>query len=293
MKSTTSLSTIHDDFGVWGIARQEGNNTPYVLWDNDRLSQVIKSSSTDDETYIPVSNAYWLSGYKYNFIAIAPYNDPALNITDITSSTPYSISFSYDMRKKYEASYVFDLLGAAAATETISGGRTESQNLTFWHLFTKLCVKVRFNNVTTGNVTGMRLVNVNTQAAYTFSLNTGTTLNVTHSNPSQNPTTITFNAEHFEEVTDEDGTWEVATVHILPQDISDFELYLDFSIDDVQINNFKINIDKVKTAPQYGDNEHYNWKVVISPKGIAFDVEINDWIYYEDDPDHNIEFPIE
>ena len=292
VKSTTSLSTIHDDFGVWGIARQEGNNTPYVLWDNNRLSQV-KQSSPDAETYVPVGNAYWLSGYKYNFIAIAPYNDPALTLTTITSSTPYSISFSYDMGKKYESDYVFDLLGAAAATETISGGRTESQNLTFWHLFTKLCVKVRFNNVTTGNVTGMRLVNVNTQAAYTFSLNTGTTLNVSHSNPSQNSTTITFDAEHFEEVIDEDGTWEVATVHILPQDISDFELYLDFIIDDVQINNFKINIDKVKTAPQYGDNEQYNWKVVISPKGIAFDVEINDWIYYEDDPDHNIEFPIE
>ena len=305
MKSvaSNSLANYHDDFGVWGIARHTNIDHPYILWSENTLEQVVKESAPNVTPenyvphYIPQNDAFWLAGYTYNFIAIAPYNDPALTLTAITprtTNTPDAISFSYDMGQKYEVSnYVFDLLGAAAATETISGGRTEPQNLTFWHLFTKLCVKVRFNNVTTGSVTGMRLVNVNTQAAYTFSLNTGTTLNVSHSNPSQNPTTITFDAEHFEDVTDEDGTWEVATVHILPQDISDFELYLDFIIDDVQINNFKINIDKVKTAPQYGDNEQYNWKVVISPKGIAFDVEINDWIYYEDDPDHNIEFPIE
>ena len=40
VKSTTSLSTIHDDFGVWGIARQEGNSTRYVLWSSDSMSEV-------------------------------------------------------------------------------------------------------------------------------------------------------------------------------------------------------------------------------------------------------------
>lgn len=299
------LSNYHNDFGVWGIARHTDNTiAPYILWSENALTQVVKSTEEGSHSFVPTEPAFWVVGYTYNFIALAPYESGAsgISFSRRSASNPGSkdaLSFTYDMAPKYSGQtpdYDFDLMGAAAETP-VTASRTEAQALTFWHLFTKLCVKVRFNNVTTGNVTGMRLVNVKTQTAYTVSLNTGATLDVTHSNPAQTPTTtITFDEGDFKDVTENSTAWEVATVHILPQDISDFELYMDFTIDGVQTNNFKINIDAAKTAPnspQYGDNELYNWRVVISPKGIAFDVEVNDWIYSADDPDHNFEFPIE
>ncbi|MBE6237078.1 MAG: fimbrillin family protein [Bacteroidales bacterium] len=287
MKSTTSLSTIHDDFGVWGIARQEGNNTPYVLWDNDLLSQVIKSSSTDDETYIPVSNAYWLSGYKYNFIAIAPYNDSALTLTDITSSTPYSISFSYDMGQKYGVSnYVFDLLGAAAATETISGGRAESQNLTFWHLFTKLSINVEFVGAT-GTLDALRLYNVDSKAAYTVSFDSKNAYKAD----------CTSNSSEFQKDISFTGQPAGNVLHIIPQDISDFRLFLDFTITQqdghrVSTTNFEANISTALSAPQYKANEWYKWDIKISPKGIAFDVMLKPWVDAEGD-DEDFTFDLE
>ena len=54
-KATTPPSAFHDDFGAWGIARQEGNATPYILWKFNAMSQVVKST---DNTYVPVADAY-------------------------------------------------------------------------------------------------------------------------------------------------------------------------------------------------------------------------------------------
>ena len=291
MKSTTSLSTIHADFGVWGIARQEGNNTPYVLWDNNSLSEVNAVLDENDKptgAYAPASDAYWLSGYKYNFIAIAPYNDPALTLKDITSSTPYSISFSYDMGQKYAApNYVFDLLGAAAATETISGGRTESQNLTFWHLFTKLSINVEFVGAT-GTLDGLRLHNVDSKAAYTISFDSQKAYKAEcTSNSSEFQKKISF--------TDQPTGGNV--LHIIPQDISDFRLFLDFTITQqdgqrVSTTYFEANISTALSAPQYKANEWYKWDIKISPKGIAFDVKLKPWVDAEGD-DEDFTFDLE
>jgi hypothetical protein len=143
-------------------------------------------------------------------------------------------------------------------------------------------VKVRFNGAE-GTVTGMRLVNVDTEADYKIALNAdNTTLDVIHTITSPaTQMTVDFTENHFEEDEDTDGqTWQVATVHLLPQNIGDFELYLDFEVGGVQTNNFKVNIDAAKTSPNspdYDDNEWYNWNLVISPKGIAFDVEVVGW----------------
>jgi hypothetical protein len=65
-------------------------------------------------------------------------------------------------------------------------------------------------------------------------------------------------------------------LHLLPQDISDFELYLDFEIGEgdnkVSTSNFKCILDKAKENPYYKYNEQYNWIIKISPKTIDFDV---------------------
>ena len=286
-------STLNVDFGVWGIARYKDNTKPdYIPWlvDEDGLmAQVSKEG-------VPVTGGYWFSGYTYNFIAIAPYpsGDDAFSglvATPAANSTAHdSFSFTIDMGKKYApaaenvaADFDFDLMGAAARSAEVEiASKQEAQNLSFNHLLTKLCVKVRFNPAE-GTVTGMRLVNVDTEADYKIALNAdNTTLDVIHTITSTaTQMTVDFIENHFEEDEDTDGQiWQVATVHLLPQNIGDFELYLDFEVGGVQTNNFKVNIDAAKTSPNspvYDDNEWYNWNLVISPKGIAFDVEVVGW----------------
>ena len=292
MKSvaSNSLANYHPDFGVWGIARHTNIDHPYILWSENTLEQVVKESAPNVTPenyvphYIPQNDAFWLAGYTYNFIAIAPYNDPALTLTAITprtTNTPDAISFSYDMGQKYEApNYVFDLLGAAAATETISGGRTESQNLTFWHLFTKLCVKVEFVGAT-GTLDGLRLYNVDSKAAYTISFDS----------QKDYKAECTSNSSEFQKNISFTGQPTGGNVlHIVPQDISDFRLFLDFTITQqdgqrVSTTNFEANISTALNTPEYKANEWYNWNIKISPKGIAFDVTLTPWIDAEGDKD--------
>jgi len=273
VKSTTSLSTIYNDFGVWGIARQEGNNTPYVLWDNNRLSQV-KQSSTDAETYVPVSNAYWLSGYKYNFIAIAPYEE-GLASTHSTPNSKDALTFSYNMETKYENSdYDFDLLAAVAET-SVGTQKPQHQILTFWHLFAQINITVTFKdengNVTTGSVAEVRLHNIDSEANYiiSFDENNGLYVSCTSEIAQNSQRTLSLKVP--------------VTLNILPQDITDFELYLDYTYGEgetaVSYKNYKVELNPNGTnQTYYGNNAKFNWNINIGPKEtISFNVSVVPW----------------
>lgn len=143
----------HDDFGVWGIARQ--GNLVYNLWGNQSLTDVNKNTTTG--YYEPEEAAYWMAGYTYNFLAVAPYNDAGFSFGEIktkesqATATPAvdkpvdCLTFTYDISNKYNnANYTFDLLGAAVETGSVSGGRTAPQDLTFWHLLSQVNIGVSF-----------------------------------------------------------------------------------------------------------------------------------------------------
>ena len=77
------FSDIHDNFGVWGLARQEGSQSPYVLWGTNSLTLVEESS--EPGIYTPQTAAYWIKDYNYNFLAVAPLTDAGLTLTGITT----------------------------------------------------------------------------------------------------------------------------------------------------------------------------------------------------------------
>ena len=160
-KATTPLSAFHGDFGAWGIARQEGNATPYILWESNAMSQVVKST---DNTYVPVADAYWLTGFAYNFIAVAPYTEGASDL-DVDHSVDAqtgedAITFTFDQGAKYTAGdYDFDLMGAAAATDAITTKPT-TQPLTFWHLFSQVNIGVSFSTGLNGEAIDGRLKSI-------------------------------------------------------------------------------------------------------------------------------------
>ena len=311
---TTPLSEYHEDFGVWGIARHS-LYSPYILWETPMIKVEAVHEKDEDgkdlptSNFVPTSGAYWVQGYTYSFIAIAPYpigdsafSDLVATPTPQNTTTPDSFSFTIDMGEKYAPTaegaspdFDFDLMGASAKSNEVGVASSQSaQNLSFNHLLTKLCVKVRFSGAE-GTVTGMRLYNVDTKAQYELSLNNNAF--------AETPTILTdeMNVElagnDFEQVTEGTGDaakdWQVATIHLLPQNISDFQLYLDFKIgedeNEVVTRNFKANISAATANPDYGVNEWYNWNLTISANGIAFDVEVGPWSS-AGDPE---EFPID
>ena len=276
----SSFGTAYQKFGVWGIARSTGQQD-YILWENNALSEVNAVLDENDEptgAYAPASDAYWLSGFKYNFIAIAPYNDPALTLKDITSSTPYSISFSYDMGQKYtESNYDFDLL-AAVAEEFVEKSSTHAsqQTLIFWHLLSKIKINVIFSGVTSGTVTGMRLENIDTDVQYTISFD--------DENDNDKPLHVVPEAGESTNLMISFGGMADGgnIIHIVPQAIKDFRLYLDFKITKdgktAETINYEVNLEGAKNAsPFYGNNESYNWNITISPNLITFDVKVVPW----------------
>ena len=283
------FSDIHNDFGVWGIARQEGIQSPYVLWSANSLTKVVELP-TDPGVYAPETAAYWIRDYKYNFLAVAPYTD--LGTTPVftagnpngTPATPDIMTFTYDMSSKYRSGdYDFDLLGAAAETPKIGSGHADSQPLVFWHLFTKITINVTFSglgndadgNPITGSVTEMRLNGVDSEGTYTIAYDDTKTndLAVSCISNSNKETTVTFSGA-------------TGTVHVLPQNITDFEMYIDFTIGDVTYTEFKLNLD-IQTAAnpngtnpsEYKYNENYAWNITIGPKeDISFKVEVTPWV---------------
>ena len=270
-KATTPLSEVYSDFGAWGIARQEGNATPYILWESNAMSQVVKST---DNTYVPVADAYWLTGFAYNFIAVAPYTDGISGLV-VTPSTDAqtgkdAITFNFDQGAKYTAGdFYFDLMGAVASTAAITTKPT-TQNLTFWHLFSQININVSFVDangtaVSTGTVSQMRLCNVKSKADYTLTFGGANNLSVACGSHTDDKT-ISLSGSS-------------ATVHILPQSITGFELYLDFTLDGAAFNDFKVNLNTTGHPTTYNWNEVYNWNIIIGPKAdISFSFTVLPWV---------------
>ena len=270
-KATTPLSEVYSDFGAWGIARQEGNATTYILWESNAMSQVVKST---DNTYVPVADAYWLTGFAYNFIAVAPYTggvsglDVAHSVDTQTGKD--AITFTFDQGAKYTAGdFDFDLMGAVASTAAITTKPT-TQNLTFWHLFSKIRINVSFVDangtaVSTGTVSQMRLCNVKSKADYTLTFGGANNLSVACGSHTDDKT-ISLSGSS-------------ATVHILPQSITGFELYLDFTLDGAAFNDFKVNLNATGHPTTYNWNEAYNWNIIIGPKAdISFSFTVLPWV---------------
>ena len=290
------FSDIHDDFGVWGIARQEGIQSPYVLWSSNALTKV-EELTTDPGVYAPVTAAYWIKDYKYNFLAVAPFEDAGLTLNGITtketqaSTTPPVqnpvdfMTFTYDMSSKYTAGlYTFDLLGAAAETQKIESGHKDRQQLMFWHMFAQLSIKVVFENVT-GAVENVSIDGVDTEASFAIKHYTGDT-----PNPGNTGTlSITMNDLETESVetslqfstgspVDAEGRW---TAHIVPQNITDLAINIKYNVTgtDGKVTYYDDSISLANSSPAfYNPNGRYNWTIKITPKGtIGLKVSISDW----------------
>ena len=308
---TSTPSFPHDDFGVWGIARQEGLQTPYVLWGTNSLALVEESSTPG--IYSPSSPAYWMKGYKYNFLAIAPFADAGLSSIGITTKedqlttippaeNPVDyMTFTYDMSTKYTGipatettpaaapDYTFDLLAAAAEQEVKTGGYNTAKELKFWHLFAQLSIKVIFENVT-GTVEALSIEEVDTQASFTIKQNSGSsgntgTLSIAMNELQSSETELHFNSSS---PTDSEGRW---TAHIVPQDITDHTINIKYSVvgTDDKVTYYNDSISLGSSSPTfYNSNGRYNWTIKINPKGgIGFNVVISDWnsTNVEDVPD--------
>ena len=296
-KDTTPLSNIHPDFGVWGIARQ--GDLIYNLWGNEALMDVNKNVATG--YYEPEEAAYWLKGYTYNFLAVAPYADAGLTLTRVTTKEDQTgvtspsdyMTFTYDMSGKYAGipangstpavapDYDFDLLGAAAQSGPVAGGRTENQSLMFWHLFSKICIKVNFVGAT-GTVDQIRLSNVVTKGTYVISQDEvndfDKPLSVTCTPSTDGDDMISPSSPLILNSSNKDqgATTSQWTLHVIPQVVSGFDMYIDFTIGESSVENFKVNLSAVGTAP-YTYNGSYNWTLNITPNDITFDVAIVPW----------------
>ena len=295
-------STLKVDFGVWGIARYKDKTKPeYIPWlvnEDGLMAQVSKEG-------VPVTGGYWFSGYTYNFIALAPYDlgTSSLTFTEETDSTNDALTLEFSMADKYEASqFDYDLMGAVGEQTVADAKNAEIQKLIFSHLLAKIRINVRFAelaNGTTASVTGLRLHNVATERSYSITdVNGVFYVNYVTTTDGQNPVTITL--DNTDESTENDmlvgkdkqnRDCQYKELHIIPQSIGDFELDLDFKIDNVQTNGYKLNLDAakytttdgVKTPVVYLHNQWYNWNITITPKGIGFDVTVTPWVDATDD----------
>ena len=103
----------NSDFGVWGIARyKDDTKPPYIPWLINKEDKMAKVSGQG----VPETGAYWFSGYKYNFIALAPYDlgtSTTLTFTEETATSNDALTLAFSMADKYTASdFDFDLMGA-------------------------------------------------------------------------------------------------------------------------------------------------------------------------------------
>ena len=286
MVKATSLSAFSKTFGVWGIARMNENNK-LNLW-NGAFTPV----AYDDKAlvYVPLATEYWSTGYAYKFIAVAPYTEEiAQTITTNDISGEESLSFFFDMGSKYAPEqqqdenelpvspvYDFDLLASVAHTDPIaSASGAGAQALTFWHMFTKIKVTVAFkdggNTIEDAEVSQVRLAGVNTEASYDIAFDDQNKLAVECT--SSAPETIAFNAA-------------TKTIHVIPQEIAGFRLYLDFVINGIRYKDFKVDLNVYDEANNpsgtnpavYRYNESYNWNITIGPKAaVSFTVTVTPW----------------
>ena len=294
--ASTTFSDYHSDFGVWGIARQ--NNLIYNLWGNGSLMNVVKNAAG---SYVPNEPAYWLNGYTYNFLAVAPHVDAGLSSIRVTTKEDQTASespsdymtYTYDMSTNYASgNYTFDLLGAAAEQSVNTGGYNEPQQLFFWHLLSKLSIKVIFVDangaeVTSNNnaVTNLSVSNVNPKGSFTLKYiksagSTGNLSVVTVADSQAQSKTMEFDASSAK---DENGRWNA---HIIPQTISNFVIDIAYSVtgSDGKVTYYNDSISLANSTPAtYDPNGQYNWTIKINPKGkIGLHVQIADWNEPED-----------
>lgn len=283
-KATSSALPEDFDFGVWGIARRNDGieQDPYILWRENSLIQVNKNSSG---IYEPSSAAYWFSNHTYHFIAVAPFNIDATDVNVVTkeensSSGADALEFKYSIAGKYTANYYdFDLMGAVAMSEVdVAATHPSSQDIVFKHLFSQINMNVYFKDgdrTIDGSVQKIRIRNVSTQGEYNITFDNDNSLKVTCAGQAVNQE-IVFASET--------ALTFPQTLHILPQDVSKFELYLDFKIgsgaEALTMNDFKVNLSTANNTPSFYDyNQSRNWNITISPKAfISFTINVAPWV---------------
>ena len=304
VKSRTSSKMFpYDDFGVWGMARQ-GEDVIYNLWGNQSLTEVNKNTATG--LFEPTVDAYWLKGYAYNFIAVAPYNDSGysfISASPAATANPWDhVSFRYDISGKYArpTDYTFDLLGAAADSDgPVSGGRTASQHLSFWHLLSKIIITIQFGKDTEGNsinavVNTVRISPIpscvytlsydDESDAYTAPLVVQCSPNISASKP-----TVTFNPNAAKAT--------VGPLNVIPQDVSTIGLEIDFTINEgtaqspiyVPYTGFIVDLNVPGKVATLEPNGQYNYTITIGAKaGITFEVDVQEWETPDEIPEINM-----
>ena len=260
----------YDDFGVWGIARRPGLVNPYILWSTNSMMSVAKD---DNDLYVPYSAAYWAVGYTYDFIAVAPWSKAQNTTSVVLGDEPGTdnLTFTCDIADEIEAgNYKFDLLGATIERE-VTSRPSAPQELIFWHLFTKLVINVSFTDCDGGNVTKLVLKNVDSQASYTLSFADNAPIGVICTSNGDESTQKTLTS-----------TTMPAEFYLIPQNISDIEMYLDYTIqkdgNDISASGMMVDLTPISNTT-YGFNEWYNWNLTITPKFISIigNPTVNPW----------------
>lgn len=273
----------YDNFGIWGIARKSGESD-YVLWEAAALTKVQKGTINGQTAYKPVDDAYWVTGYTYHFIALAPYG---VGGTPTFSTNPTdAMTFSFDMAGYYDkpADYTFDLLGTVAE-ETVEGpaSKHSSQPLLFFHLLSQININVEFVNAdgssATSSVSEVRLI-ADTDVEYTVGFDNSEN----PENPENPDELLMVSSNSGERKPSEQIALEGSsgTINVVPQPATSMELYLDFTLgsetDKVYFYDFKVDLTANGTPKDYLYNHSYNWNITIGPKGnVAFSVEVDPW----------------
>lgn len=285
VKSGTSAFP-YDNFGIWGIARMSGESD-YVLWEAAALTKVQKGTINGQTAYKPVDDAYWVTGYTYHFIALAPYG---VGPTPTFSTNPTdAMTFSFDMAGYYDkpTDYTFDLLGtvAEATVEGPASQHASSQPLLFSHLLSQININVEFkkdaNTAYTGTVNKIKLT-ADTNADYVVTCNNGGDMGVTCTAGTPAETDlkdIVFNKADLSTTAGQ----PLATVHVVPQPSSSMRLFLDFTVGTgdaaFSLENVEVNLTATGNPTNYGYNQSYNWNIIIGSKeDISFKVTVAPWI---------------
>ena len=289
------LSNYYSDFGVWGIARNEDLVQPYILWSRNALEKVNQAEDTND--YIPEGAAYWVSGYQYNFIAIAPY-ESAFTVEQVNSDDVMAVTIDlndkyesaadatvpqYDAEKelfKYEnPTYGFDVMAAVAETDVIGSQKPSNQHLTFYHMMSKISITITFiedkkdengNDIPlVGEVSKIVITGVDSQGIYAISGS---------DDDSNIPTVTTLAFPEQTTPTEETLTFEKLTslpvrFNMLPQNVAGMKMYLDFELKkNGKAFNFMLDLGNL-SVKDFLANGRYNWKLKITPQFIYFSGE--------------------
>ena len=240
--------------------------------------------------FVPTSGAYWIQGYAYSFLAIAPYTGGAEILVgeDNIDAENDVCSFTLDMGPKYPPLTEgtpepdFDIMGAAAKTEQVTiASQKGAQNLNFHHLLAQININVQLKDSKEedqlGTVKRVRLQGVDTQLSYKLSCDEKGEFKVVTSTPdgnSQKEVVFTRDAK-------ENEVGFQQSLNVVPQNIADYKLYLDFTMGAVEFTDFFVDIVNAKDQPEsklYERNQVYNWNITISSKaGISFKVSVTPW----------------